>query len=92
MTKEERELSIAYLEGMKEEYIEGEGFERYPLPEYYAIEKAIEALKQPEIIRCKDCKQFRKRADIDFTFCDLTESPVFETDFCSRAESENINE
>lgn len=48
---------------------------------------AIEALEQePEIIRCKDCKQFRKWVDIDFTFCDLTESPVFETDFCSRAE------
>ncbi len=56
-----------------------------------AMKMAIEALEQqPEIIRCKDCKQFRKWVDIDFTFCDLTESPVFETDFCSRAESEEV--
>jgi hypothetical protein len=41
--------------------------------------------QQPEIIRCKDCKQFRRWVDTDITFCDLTESPVFKTDFCSRA-------
>ena len=51
----------------------------------------LELLEQkPEIIRCKDCKQFRRRVDPDITFCDLTESPVFETDFCSRAESEEV--
>jgi len=50
MTREERELSITYLEGMKEEYIEGEGFERHPLPEYYAIENAIKALEQESIL------------------------------------------
>lgn len=44
--------------------------------------------RQPEIIRCKDCKQFRRWVDTDITFCDLTESPVFEIDFCSRAENE----
>ena len=46
MTREERELSITYLEGIKEEYIEGYGYERHPLPEYYAIETAIKALEQ----------------------------------------------
>ena len=46
MTREERELSITYLEGIKEKYIEGEGYERHPLPEYYAIETAIKALEQ----------------------------------------------
>lgn len=46
MTREERELSITYLEGIKEKYIEGDGYERYPLPEYYAIEMAIKALDQ----------------------------------------------
>ena len=50
MTRDERELSITYLEGMKEEYIEGEGFERHPLPEYYAIENAIKALEQEPIL------------------------------------------
>ena len=52
-----------------------------------ALDMAIKALEQePEIIRCKDCKQFRRWVDTDITFCDLTESPIFETDFCSRAE------
>lgn len=46
MTKEERELSIEYLEKIKEDYIEGNAYERHPLPEYYAIENAIKALKQ----------------------------------------------
>lgn len=46
MTREERELSITYLEVIKEKYIEGEGYERHPLPEYYAIESAIKALEQ----------------------------------------------
>lgn len=52
MTREERELSIMYLKEVKEEYIEGEGYERHPLPEYYAIENAIEALEQKP---CEDC-------------------------------------
>ena len=50
MTEEERELSITYLEGIKEKYIEGEGYERHPLPEYYAIENAIKALHQQDRI------------------------------------------
>lgn len=46
MTREERELAITYLEEMKEKYIEGEGYEIHPLPEYYTIECAIKALQQ----------------------------------------------
>ena len=46
MTREERELSIEYLEGIKDNYIEGHGYERHPVPEYYAIENAIKALEQ----------------------------------------------
>jgi hypothetical protein len=46
MTQEERELAIIYLENIKENYIEGVGYERHPLPEYYAIESAIKALEQ----------------------------------------------
>lgn len=46
MTREERELSIEYLEKIKEDYIEGNAYERHPLPEYYAIENAIKALEQ----------------------------------------------
>lgn len=46
MTREERELSIEYLEKIKKDYIEGNAYERHPLPEYYAIENAIKALEQ----------------------------------------------
>ena len=41
---------------------------------------------QPEIIRCKDCREFRRWIDTDITFCDLTESERDALDFCSRAE------
>ena len=41
---------------------------------------------QPELIRCKDCKNFRRWIDTDITFCDFTEGRVCEDDFCSRAE------
>ena len=44
---------------------------------------------QPEIIRCKDCKQFRRWIDTDICFCDITESERTEDDFCSRAERRN---
>ena len=37
---------------MQEEYIEGEGYERYPLPEYYALDMAIKALEQPTSDDC----------------------------------------
>ena len=52
MTNEDRELAIIYLKEMQETYIEGDGYERHPLPEYYAIETALEALKQEP---CEDC-------------------------------------
>lgn len=56
MTKEEKELAISYLEDMKESYIEGNGYERHPLPEYYAIETAIKALNQEPSVDCVDRK------------------------------------
>lgn len=46
MTREEANLTIDYLKEMQESYIEGEGYERHPLPEWYALDKAIEALEQ----------------------------------------------
>ena len=41
---------------------------------------------QPEIIRCKDCKQFRRWIDTNICFCDITESKISDNDFCSKAE------
>ena len=64
MTREERELSITYLEGIKEKYIEGEGYERHPLPEYYAIEMAIKALEQEPIDYKAQYEKFTKKAEI----------------------------
>ena len=46
IAKEERKLAITYLEEIKENYIEGAGYERHPIPEYYAIETAIKVLEQ----------------------------------------------
>lgn len=48
MTKEDCELSVTYLKEMQEDYIEGEGYERHPLPEYFAIEYAIKALEKTD--------------------------------------------
>ncbi len=39
-------MTIDYLKEMQEGYIEGEGYERHPLPEWYALDKAIEAIEQ----------------------------------------------
>ncbi len=57
MTNEETKLSIDYLKNMQEEYIEGEGYERHPLPEWYALDYAIKALEQQP---CEDAVS-RKR-------------------------------
>ena len=46
MTEEERKLMISYLEDMKEEYVEGEGNEKYPLPEWYMLDKVIKIIEQ----------------------------------------------
>ena len=59
-----------------------------------AIEMAIEALKEPKIIRCKDCKHHWthkcmdsmpiERCDLEQTFYDA------EHDFCSLAERREV--
>ena len=46
MTKEEANMTTDYLKEMQESYIEGEGYERHPLPEWYALDKAIETIEQ----------------------------------------------
>ncbi len=46
---EERELALMYLEQIKDDYIEGVGYERHPLPEYYAIETAMKSLALPSV-------------------------------------------
>ena len=58
MDREEIEIALPYLEEMKEYYTEGEGYERHPLPEYYAIEAAIRGLD--ELSHLKDAKEKTK--------------------------------
>ena len=58
---------------------------------YVHYEDMVHAIKhlppaQPEIVRCKDCKEFRRWIDTDITFCDCTEYEVKADDFCSKAE------
>ena len=55
-----------------------------------AVESDIQTIwklpsAQPDIIRCKDCKQFRRWIDTDICFCDITEAEMSDNDFCSRA-------
>lgn len=46
MTNEEAELTIDYLKSIQDGYIEGEGYEMHPLPEWYALDKAIDLILQ----------------------------------------------
>lgn len=46
MTLDEANITTDYLKEMQEGYIEGEGYERHPLPEWYALDKAIETIEQ----------------------------------------------
>ncbi len=47
----------------------------------------IEQLPSAEhkIVRCRDCREFRRYIDTDITFCDYTEVEVKDDDFCSHA-------
>ena len=54
MIPEEAKLTIDYLKEMQEDYIEGEGYEKHPLPEWYALDKAIEIIKQTTWIPCNE--------------------------------------
>jgi hypothetical protein len=46
MANEDKKLAIEYLEKMKEDYIEGEGYERYPLAEWFVLDDVIKWLEQ----------------------------------------------
>ncbi len=52
MIPEEAKLTIEYLKEIQDDYIKGEGYERHPLPEWYALDKAIETIEQTTWIPC----------------------------------------
>ena len=46
MTPEKTNIAIDYLKEMQKGYIEGEGCEQHPLPEWYALDEAIKTIEQ----------------------------------------------
>lgn len=45
-----KDMCIKYLEDMMSQYVEGYGYEAHPLPEWYALEFAINHLKNSILI------------------------------------------
>lgn len=50
------------------------------------------AVDAATVIRCKDCKNFRRWIDTDLEFCDRTECPTSGDDYCSHGERRESNE
>lgn len=82
MTRTEIKIIIEYLKSIQEKYIEGEGYARHPLPEWYALDNAIKALEQEPkaghwikispagIYECSECHQNVMTNDIDaYGYC-----------------------
>ncbi len=72
---EERTLALMYLEQIKEDYIEGAGFERHPLPEYYAIEIAIKSLALPSVT---PQEQFINKPCVSEKVCEHDKKVIFD--------------
>jgi hypothetical protein len=71
----------------KRAYERGKAEAQPDLDDVYAhAETEAEARYHAEIVRCKDCKQFRRWIDTDICFCDITEAEMSDNDFCSKAE------
>lgn len=65
------------------EWIEAVYCDHDEIRERMAIKHVINGIKElppagPQIIRCRECKEFRKWVGVDITFCDRTESQVSE--------------
>lgn len=74
-----REEAIQVLESMKSE------------ESYNALidlcNMAIDALEQPSIVRCKDCRHRYEEGDCThYYWCRVNDCPVDDNDFCSWAE------
>ena len=55
--------------------------------QYEALKMAIEALQQPQIIYCKDCKFYTSmRPDLKTGICSLASRHLGDDGFCSEAE------
>ena len=68
-----------------------EGSECWTDAEFIAMDMAVKALEQPEIVTCKDCKYWREHKYAKETkryipFCGFNAIYTKADDFCSRAE------
>lgn len=68
MVDYEREMTIEYLKGIQEKYVEGEGYDRHPLPEWWALDNAIKTLEQEDVLdkirtEIKNLKRFEIRGE-----------------------------
>lgn len=72
---EESELAIDYLEKMKNDYVEGFGYEAHPLPEYYAIETAVKALEKVNWYAKKVDELARKLEKVEKVVSEWQEDP-----------------
>ena len=68
MVDYEREITIEYLKGIQEKYVEGEGYDKHPLPEWYALDNAIKTLEQEDVfdkirVEIKNLKRFEIRGE-----------------------------
>lgn len=59
MGMNDKNEAIAWLANIKEKYIHG-GDEEFDECRKESIDMAINALRQPQIVRCKDCKYWRR--------------------------------
>ena len=55
-TNDKQELAMTYLQEMLPTYVEGHGYEEHPLPEYYAIETAIDIMQKYQKIKNIICR------------------------------------
>ena len=78
-----REEAISLLYDMKDTYDEIHENTNYEIgyEQMTALDMAIEALSEPRIVRCKDCKHRS-----DGGWCDVYIQPRMDTDFCNHGE------
>ena len=78
MTKEEAietiRMAIAHIEW------------EYPMDYAVAFDMAIEALNQPEIIRCKDCKHWERRECGQYGTCENMDGFFTDDWYCADGE------
>lgn len=80
-----REEAIQVLKEISATLKSWNGFTEYP----QAIDMAIEVLSEPSVVRCKDCKWYKKiveKSKSGLCHYDLVAMCLHDEDFCSHGE------